>query len=174
MIAKWAYSWRYAHFVHHIFVYLTNRYFLRRKIIDLQNQYKTGVWLVTVDMCEMWHRIKNFTFSQDSGHHLCWFIITLKETRGMKTIYNSEIFLRIVGGIVNEVIVIIWTETAVWKYIQVHCNLQCHELTIATSVVPRLLFLNQCFPYSELKLQVFLCIKNSINYHNMHVRKYVK
>ena len=45
------------------------------------------------------------------------------------------------------------------KYIRVHCSLQRHKLTIATSVVPRLLFLNQWFPYSKLKLQVFLCIK---------------
>ena len=42
-----------------------------------------------------------------SRRHLCRFIITLKETRGMKTVYNSEIFLRIIGGIVNEVTVTI-------------------------------------------------------------------
>ena len=67
-------------------------------------------------------------------------IITLEETRDMETVYNSDILLMIIGGIVNEVIVTIWTETAVWKYIRVHCNLQRHKLTIATPVVPRLLF----------------------------------
>ena len=42
----------------------------------------------------------------------------------MKTVYNLEIFLRITGGIENEVTVTTWIETAVWKYIQyiVICN----------------------------------------------------
>ena len=35
-----AYSWRYAHFVHHIYVYSTYGYFPPGKIIDLQNQYE--------------------------------------------------------------------------------------------------------------------------------------
>ena len=89
----------------------------------------------------MWHPwLKICALSQDSRRHLCWFITTVKDTRGTKTVYNLEIFLRIIGGIiVNEVTVTIETETAVWKYIRVHCNLQCHKLTTATSIVPRLL-----------------------------------
>ena len=37
----------------------------------------------------------------------------------MKTVYNLEIFLRIIGGIENEVTMTIRTETAVWKSIRV-------------------------------------------------------
>ena len=154
MIETCAYNWWYAHFVHHIYVYSTCRYFPRGKNIDWQNQYENLYTLESGQLpsiCEMWHRIKICALSQDSGRHLCWFIIILKKTRGMKTVYNSEIFLRIVGVIVNEVTVTIWTETAVWKYTRVHCHLQRHNLTLATSVVPRLLFLNQWFPYSKLK-----------------------
>ena len=40
MIETCAYSWRYAYFVHHIYVYSTYRCFPRWKFIDLQNQYE--------------------------------------------------------------------------------------------------------------------------------------
>ena len=40
MIETCACSWWYAHFVHHIYVYSTYRYFPRGKIIDLNNRYE--------------------------------------------------------------------------------------------------------------------------------------
>ena len=44
---------------------------------------------MNVDICEMWYWLKMCALAQDSGCHLHCVIITLKKTRGMKTVYSS-------------------------------------------------------------------------------------